>query len=241
LQKVNDKIVVGDFRDKLRLDQRKLFNKRLIKGVDYIEPVQKAPFDIDENYIMVLSKEEREFLDKQLDAERMRSLSPSTLWRLEDERLLFFVVDESYFNKKISTFWIVLLQQKTIQSRRIRDNILQEKIREFTVKMLNRRDEKSDNPKYDRVQAARDLRELKLIQKELEQRRYEIQFNLRAHTGALVYRETNKLNRNATVSHLLRKKINWPDWYRYHFRVCFSSSLLQNLFIVIVVLKRCSR
>lgn len=77
---------MNDFRDKLKLDQRKMYNKRLVKGVDYVEPVQNAPFDIDQNYLMILSREEREFLDKKLNAERLRSLSPGTLWKLEEER-----------------------------------------------------------------------------------------------------------------------------------------------------------
>lgn len=91
----------------------------------------------------------------------------------------------------------------------MRDHMLQEKIREYTVKLVNRRDEKSDNPRYDRLQAAKDLQELKAIQKELEQRRYEIQFNLRAHTGGLVYRETKKLAKSATVSNVLKKNKNF--------------------------------
>lgn len=82
---------------------------------------------------------------------------------------------------------------------------MQEKIREYSVKLLNRRDEKSENPKYDRVQAAKDIKELKAIQHELEQRRYEIQYNLRANTGGLLYRETAKLNKKATTANILKK------------------------------------
>ena len=176
MQKVNDTKLVNDFRDKLKVQQRKLMHKRLQKGVDYIEPARKAPFDISDDYLMVMSKKDREALDKRLEAARNRPLSPETLMRIEDER-------------------------------RARDHILQEKIREFSAKLLARRDDgKSDNPKYDRIQAAKDIRELRAIQKELEERRMEMQFNLRAYTGGLVYRETAKLNKKATVASILKRK-----------------------------------
>lgn len=75
--------------------------------------------------------------------------------------------------------------------------------------MLRRRDDQTKNdksePKYDRLQAARDIRELRAIQRELEERRMEIQFNLRAYTGGLVFRETAKLNKKATVASILKK------------------------------------
>lgn len=85
--------------------------------------------------------------------------------------------------------------------------MLQDKIREYTAKLLNRRDNKSDNPKYDKLQAAKDLRELKAIQREIEQRRYEIQFNIRAYTGGLKFRETAKLHNKKKTSNVskLRK------------------------------------
>lgn len=78
--------MVNEFRDKMKLEQRKLYNKRLIKGVDYTEPVQKAPFDISEDYLMVMSKKDREFLDKRLEAARNKPVSPETLWQIEEER-----------------------------------------------------------------------------------------------------------------------------------------------------------
>ena len=88
LQKVNDKKITDKFKDSLKADQRKLFNKRLIKGVDFVEPVHKAPFDISEDHLMVMNNEDRAYLDKRLEEERMRTLSPNTLWRIEEERLI---------------------------------------------------------------------------------------------------------------------------------------------------------
>lgn len=69
---------------------------------------------------------------------------------------------------------------------------------------MNRRNDKNDNPKYDKLQAAKDLRELKAIQREIEQRRYEIQFNIRAYTGGLKFRETSKLHSRKTLSNVPR-------------------------------------
>ena len=154
----------------MRAEQRKWQNKRLVKGVDFVEPVYSAPFDISEDYVPVMNNEDREFYDRKIEIERMRSLSPNTLLRIEEER-------------------------------RKRDNYLQEKIREYTQKFLSRRGEASSSePAYDRMEAARDLRELKAIQRELEQRRAELQFNLKAHTGGIIYRETKKLNARAKLS-----------------------------------------
>lgn len=173
---MNDAKLVHDFRDKMKLQQRKMLHKRLQKGVDFVEPVHKAPFDISEDYLMVMSKKEREWLDQRLEAARNRPVSPGTLARIEDER-------------------------------RARDHVLQEKIREYSAKLMQRRVDKGDerDAKYDRLQAARDIKELKAIQRELEARRMEIQFNLRAYTGGLVYRETAKLNKKATVANILKK------------------------------------
>ena len=86
--------------------------------------------------------------------------------------------------------------------------MLQEKIRDYTKKLLDRRNNKSSNPKDDRIQAAKDLRELKAIEKELEQRRQEMQHNLRATTGTLGHREMAKLNSKATMAHILKSSSN---------------------------------
>ena len=88
LQKVKDKKITDKFKDNLKAEQRKFFNKRLVKGVDFVEPVHKAPFDISEDHLMVMNNEDRAYLDKRLDEERMRSLSPNTLWRIEEERFI---------------------------------------------------------------------------------------------------------------------------------------------------------
>ena len=85
--------------------------------------------------------------------------------------------------------------------RRIRDHELQEKIREYTEKILNRKNNKSINPKKDRIQAARDLKELKYIEKELGQRRRELQYNFK---GNMVYKEQAKLNAKVSVENILK-------------------------------------
>jgi hypothetical protein len=86
LQKVNDKIKVDEFRQNLRAEQRKFASRRLTKGVDYIEPIYMAPFDISEDHVPIMTNEERAFYDKKIEMERMRSLSPNTLMRVEEER-----------------------------------------------------------------------------------------------------------------------------------------------------------
>jgi hypothetical protein len=65
-----------------------LFNKKLVKGVDYVEPVMNAPFDISDEHLMVMTNEERQILDRKLANERMRPISPDTLWRIEEERFV---------------------------------------------------------------------------------------------------------------------------------------------------------
>ncbi len=86
MQKVHDKIKNDEFRQNLRAEQRKLSTKRLLKGVDYIEPIYTAPFDISEDHVPVMTNEERAYYDKKIEMERMRSLSPNTLMRVEEER-----------------------------------------------------------------------------------------------------------------------------------------------------------
>jgi hypothetical protein len=83
---------------------------------------------------------------------------------------------------------------------------LQDKIREYTGKLLARRNNKSQDPTYDKIQAAKDIRELKAIQQELEMRRTELQYNVRAETGGIIFRETRKLNARAKLSNFRRVK-----------------------------------
>ncbi len=67
----------------------------------------------------------------------------------------------------------------------------------------------SSNPKQDRAQAARDINELRKLEREVNERRAELQHNFKATTGArLVYRETAKLNSKATVGQVLLNKRN---------------------------------
>ena len=94
-----------------------------------------------------MTNEQREYVDKALEEQQMRPVSPTTLWQLEEER-------------------------------RQRDDELQARIRDYTNKLLVRRTNKSQNPKVDRIQAVKDLKDLKKIEKELEQRRMELQVNL---------------------------------------------------------------
>ena len=86
----------------------------------------------------------------------------------------------------------------------MRDNELQDKIREYTNKLLQKRENRNENPKIDKFQAARDIKELRILEKELEQRRMELQHNFRSYTGTIKYRETAKLTSKATVANILK-------------------------------------
>jgi hypothetical protein len=93
--------------------------------------------------------------------------------------------------------------------RRLRDHHLQEKIRDYTKKLLSKRqtDTKYTSAKNDRLDAAKDIRELKSIEKELEQRRMELQYNYKAYTGSsLAYQEMAKINASANVNNFVRSK-----------------------------------
>ena len=81
---------------------------------------------------------------------------------------------------------------------------MQDKIREYTNKLLKKRELRNENPKIDKLQAARDIKELRILEKELEQRRMELQHNFRSYTGTIKYRETAKLNAKATVANILK-------------------------------------
>ena len=98
------------------------------------------------------------------------------------------------------------VKHKNFLFRRHKDNELQDKIREYTYKLLSKRNFQSENPKHDRIEAARDIKELKTLEKELEQRRMELQHNFRSYHGNLLYRETAKLNAKAHISNVLKKK-----------------------------------
>ena len=173
---MNDYKVVDDFRTNLKAKQRENAFKRLVKGVDYVEPVYKAPFEVNEEHMVVMTNEERAFVDKKLHEQQIanRSLSPETMWRVEE-------------------------------TRRARDMELEGKIIEYKNKLLARRSSKgrSSNPKNDRLQAAKDLKELKLIEKELVKRRSELQHNFRSFTGDVHYNELKKLDNKNNLAAIL--------------------------------------
>jgi hypothetical protein len=86
LQEIKDKAVVDEFRDDLKEKQKKMKYRKMIKGVDYKEPAKLAPFDVDNNHMIVMSSESRARLDQQLKDAQMRPISPETLSRIEEER-----------------------------------------------------------------------------------------------------------------------------------------------------------
>ncbi len=51
-----------------------------------MEPAKVAPFDVDNNHMIIMSSESRARLDQQLKDAQMRPISPDTLARIEEER-----------------------------------------------------------------------------------------------------------------------------------------------------------
>lgn len=83
---------------------------------------------------------------------------------------------------------------------------LEKKIIEYKHKLLARRSNKgnSSNPKNDRLQAAKDLKELKLIEKELTKRRSELQHNFRSFTGDVHYKELAKMDAKTNINAIIK-------------------------------------
>jgi hypothetical protein len=82
---MNDKKVSDEFKEKLKLEQRKLRNKSLEKGVDYQDVASGAPFGISEEHLITMTNDDWTYYQQLLKQREKRSLSPATMWQIEEE------------------------------------------------------------------------------------------------------------------------------------------------------------
>lgn len=144
LQKVKTREFVYEWKEDYRSSQQQLRRKRLIKGKDYQEPIDQAPFGIDPNYIPVMNKDQQAMVEKAVRYESRRNRSPESAMQEEEER---------WAARFIATRLIFLF-------RRIRDRQVQERIREITGKMLQRRTQARGNVFEEKRLAELELREV---------------------------------------------------------------------------------
>ncbi|VDI52655.1 Hypothetical predicted protein [Mytilus galloprovincialis] len=88
LQRRKDENVLKEWRHETKIKQQKRQIEIMRSGKkDYTDPVEKAPFDIDENHIKVMSNEERIKQDVKTAHERLRrQLSPASRQKVEEEK-----------------------------------------------------------------------------------------------------------------------------------------------------------
>ncbi|XP_045189206.2 leucine-rich repeat-containing protein 27-like isoform X11 [Mercenaria mercenaria] len=88
LQRRKDEEMLKDWRNETkRLQQKKYFDS-LRKGTkDFLDPVQAAPFDIDQDYVKIPTNEERIKHEVKMAHEKIRrQVSPASRQRIEEEK-----------------------------------------------------------------------------------------------------------------------------------------------------------
>ncbi|XP_052102127.1 leucine-rich repeat-containing protein 27-like isoform X1 [Mytilus californianus] len=145
LQRRKDENVLKEWRHETKIKQQKRQIEIMRTGKkDYVDPVEKAPFDIDENHIKVMSNEERIKQDVKTAHERLRrQLSPASRQRVEEEK-----------------------------AARIKE--LEKKIKLHTSQMHSRRKQQKGTPQEEMEAARRDLEIVKNLQKDLLKRYQEL-------------------------------------------------------------------
>ncbi|XP_063434488.1 leucine-rich repeat-containing protein 27-like isoform X5 [Mytilus trossulus] len=145
LQRRKDENVLKEWRHETKIKQQKRQIEIMRSGKkDYTDPVEKAPFDIDENHIKVMSNEERIKQDVKTAHERLRrQLSPASRQKVEEEK-----------------------------AARIKE--LEKKIKLHTSSMHARRKQQKGTPQEEMEAARRDLEIVKNLQKDLLKRYQEL-------------------------------------------------------------------
>ncbi|CAC5425933.1 unnamed protein product [Mytilus coruscus] len=145
LQRRKDENVLKEWRHETKIKQQKRQIEIMRTGKkDYVDPVEKAPFDIDENHIKVMSNEERIKQDVKTAHERLRrQLSPASRQKVEEEK-----------------------------AARIKE--LEKKIKLHTSQMHARRKQQKGTPQEEMEAARRDLEIVKNLQKDLLKRYQEL-------------------------------------------------------------------
>ncbi|KAL4231471.1 hypothetical protein ACF0H5_009048 [Mactra antiquata] len=88
LQRRKDEDMLKDWRNETKRLQQKRYFDSLRKGTkDFLDPVQQAPFDIDQDYIHIPTNEERIKQDVKSAHEKIRrAVSPGSRQRIEEEK-----------------------------------------------------------------------------------------------------------------------------------------------------------
>ncbi|XP_060599495.1 leucine-rich repeat-containing protein 27-like isoform X10 [Ruditapes philippinarum] len=88
LQRRKDEDMLKDWRNETKRLQQKKYFESLRKGTkDFLDPVQQAPFDIDQDYIKLPTNEERIKHDVKMAHEKIRrQVSPASRQRIEEEK-----------------------------------------------------------------------------------------------------------------------------------------------------------
>ncbi|XP_045189197.2 leucine-rich repeat-containing protein 27-like isoform X3 [Mercenaria mercenaria] len=145
LQRRKDEEMLKDWRNETkRLQQKKYFDS-LRKGTkDFLDPVQAAPFDIDQDYVKIPTNEERIKHEVKMAHEKIRrQVSPASRQRIEEEKA-----------------------QRILQ--------LEKRIKAHTTQMHERRKQPKGSPQEEMEAARRELEVVKMLQKDLLRRYTEL-------------------------------------------------------------------
>ncbi|XP_048747713.1 leucine-rich repeat-containing protein 27-like isoform X2 [Ostrea edulis] len=145
IQRRKDDESLKDWRVKTKKIQQKKQYESMIKGTkDYVDAVEKAPFDIDKNHMKIPTNEERIKEDIKNAHEKVRrAISPSSRQRIEEEK-----------------------------NARIRE--LERRIKQHTSHMHERRKLPKGSPQEEMEAARRELEIVKSLQKDLLKRYQEL-------------------------------------------------------------------
>ncbi|XP_069139584.1 leucine-rich repeat-containing protein 27-like isoform X4 [Argopecten irradians] len=165
IQRRKDEELLKEWRQETKKLQQKRYFDSLRRGTkDFVDPVEKAPFDVDKNHMKIPSNEERIKQDVKNAHERIRrTLSPTSRQKIEDEK-----------------------------AARIRE--LERRIKQHTSQMHERRKQPKGSPQEEMEAAKRELDVAEDLHKELSLSRKKLEYRFRAFTGDLTTGYTAKRN-----------------------------------------------
>ncbi|OWF51769.1 leucine-rich repeat-containing protein 27-like isoform X3 [Mizuhopecten yessoensis] len=165
IQRRKDEELLKEWRHETKKLQQKRYFDSLRRGTkDFVDPVEKAPFDVDKNHMKMPTNEERIKQDVKNAHERIRrALSPTSRQKIEDEK-----------------------------SARIRE--LERRIKQHTSQMHDRRKQPKGSPQEEMEAAKRELDVAENLHKELSKSRKKLEYRFRAFTGDLTSGYTAKRN-----------------------------------------------
>ncbi|XP_033756544.1 leucine-rich repeat-containing protein 27-like isoform X2 [Pecten maximus] len=165
IQRRKDEELLKEWRHETKKLQQKRYFDSLRRGTkDFVDPVEKAPFDVDKNHMKIPTNEERIKQDVKNAHERIRrTLSPTSRQKIEDEK-----------------------------AARIRE--LERRIKQHTSQMHERRKQPKGTPQEEMEAAKRELDVAEDLHKELSLSRKKLEYRFRAFTGDLTTGYTAKRN-----------------------------------------------